>query len=245
MVKGRVPPVVAKAGRRAFEVTFQKGERGGNSSNSNFDIAPPGFFPADEVRVSFFLYFDDRFPWSPTPAMPKIGGKLGGFEIGQGSASGGNFSTTGASFRITFANEGGLLGYVYPQVRRAFRDDDKGSSISWDLLDQSAAFQRISKITKGVHVFVPEGGKQGDFDLELKKGRWNEIEMYAKLNTPGKYDGVLELTVNGVKKRTEHARLRHTGIRLQAFKLHPFFGGSQRPPFDTKAWYADFSFSRT
>lgn len=242
--RGAVPPVVTKAGKRAFEVTYPKGQRGGSSSNSNFTIAPAALFPTNEIRISFKLWFDDSFPWTPTASMPRIGGKLGGFEVGKGAASGGEYSATAASFRITFSNEGGLLAYVYPQLRRSFSDPD-GSNIPWSLLDQTPGMQKISKVNKGLHVFVPEGGKRGDFDLKMRKGAWNDISMYVKLNTPGKYDGILEVAVNGVRERTEEARLRYTDIPVTGFLMHTFFGGSQRPPTDTKAWYADFSFSKT
>jgi hypothetical protein len=248
-VRGKnVPPIVAKEGRRAFEVTYRAGQRGGGSSNCNFLIAPPGLFPSDEARVSFKLLFDDAFPWSPTPSMPKIGGKLGGFEIGVGDASGGNYSTTAASYRITFANEGGVLGYVYPQLRKAYDSHSKDSNkkkITWDQLDQSPEFKAISRIDLGVHVFMPPDGKGklGNIRTRARKGAWNDVSMYVKLNTPGRYDGVLELTVNGATERTEAARLRYDDTKIQGWLLHTFFGGTQRPPRDTHTWYADFVFS--
>lgn len=242
--RGRVPPVVTKAGRRAFEVVFPKGQRGGSSSNANCEIVPPGFLPAAEVRMTFKLMFDPDFPFSPTKAQPKIGGKLGGFYVGAGSASGGNFSATGASARLTWANEGGLLAYVYPQLKKAYTDDDD-SNITWKLLDQAPALQAVSQISKGVHVFMPPGGKKGRFDLVMRKGVWNDISIYVRLNAVGKKDGVFELTVNGVTKRTDALRLRYTDILIQSYKLACFSGGSQRPPKDVRAWFADFVFSKS
>lgn len=232
----RVPPVVVKDGRRAFEVTYKANQRGGGSSNAAFHIAPRPLFPAEEVRISFKLWFDKSFPWTLNASTPQVGGKLGGFEIGKGSASGGNYSTTAASARITWKNEGGLLGYVYPQLRSATSD-----KVTWSQLDQSAEFQKIARISMGVHVFVPPKGRE--YRLTMRKERWNDISIYIKLNTPGKHDGVLELSVNGVTERTEAVRYRHTPIKVEGFNLHTFFGGSQRPPTETKAWYADFRLS--
>lgn len=241
---GAVPPIVTKAGLRAFEVTYRAGQRGGGSSNANFDIAPAAFFPSHQVRVAFKLWFDDSFPWTPTPASPRIGGKLGGLRVGQGKASGGAFSATAASARLTWANEGGVLAYLYPQLRRDYRDDDS-SNISWELLDQTPAFQKVSAINKGVHVFMPPGGKKrGRFRLVMRKGQWNDVQMFCRLNAVGKYDGVLEIVVNGVTERVDQVRYRHTDVPLTSWLFHTFFGGSQRPPTDTKAWFADFTFSK-
>ena len=237
--RGRVPPVVTKEGKRAFEVTYKKGERGGGSSNSSFMIAPPDFFPADEVRVSFKVWFDSSFPWTLNSSTPRVGGKLGGFDIGEGASSGGNFSTTAASYRITWKDGGGLLGYLYPATKRAY--SDTSGKPTWSLLDQSPAFQSVSRIDKGIHVFVPP--KKGGYKLVMQKERWNDISMYVKLNTPGMYDGVMELSVNGVTERSNEVRYRYTNIEVLGFMMHTFFGGSQRPPTDTRAWFADFEFS--
>jgi len=239
---GAVPPVVLKAGLRAFEVVYPAGQRGGGSTNANFTIAPPQFFPATEARVSFKLFLDESFPLTPTPTMPRIGGKIGGLRMGRGDASGGKFSSTAASCRLTWANEGGVLAYLYPQLRGSYVDNNT-SNIPWSLVDQSPGFQRISRIHKGIHVFMPAGGKRGDFRLTLHKGRWNDIELYCKLNTVGMYDGVIEVVVNGVRERTEEVRFRHTDLMIDGWLFHTFFGGSQRPPRDTRAWFADFSFS--
>lgn len=240
---GRVPPIVTKAGKRAFEITYKKGERGGGSSNSSFLIAPSDLFPTDEVRVSFKVWFDSSFPWTLNSSTPRVGGKLGGFDIGEGPSSGGNFSTNAASYRITWKNDGGLLAYLYPATRQNFSKGSNGSSATWELLDQTPGFQRISRIDSGIHVFMPPTKKTA-YKLVMQKEAWNDISMYIKLNTPGKYDGVMELTVNGVTERTDEVRYRNNNIQVLGYLLHTFFGGSQRPPTDTKTWFADFQFSK-
>ena len=234
----RVPPVVTKAGKRAFEVTYRKGERGGGSSNSAFLIAPPVFFPADRVRVSFKVWFDSSFPWTVNARTPAVGGKLGGFDIGEGSAAGGEFELGAASFRVTWKDGGSLLPYLYPATKKTYSDSASGKA-TWPLLDQSPGFQRVSRIDKGIHVFVDKGSKP----LVMQKERWNDVSMYVKLNTLGKYDGVMELTVNGETKRSNEVRYRYTNIKVMGYLMNTFFGGSQRPPTDTKAWFADFEFS--
>lgn len=85
-------------------------------------------------------------------------------------------------------------------------------------------------------------------DLILKKGNWNTVEMFVRLNTPGSKNGVLELTINGKKRALNTVRYRHTPIKIEAFWLQPFFGGGSTeyaPRVTTKAWYTDFKFSKT
>jgi hypothetical protein len=237
----RVPPIVTKAGKRAFEVTFKKGQRGGGSSNSSFMLAPSAFFPATEVRFSYKVWFDSSFPWDVNASTPRVGGKLGGFDIGEGPSSGGNFSPEAASYRVTWKDGGGLLAYLYPATRQNFSKESSGAA-SWAVLDQTPAFQSVSRVSSGIHMFLPK--KNEDYKLVVEKETWNSISMYLKLNTPGKYDGVLELTVNGVTERIDEVRYRYSDIKVVGYLLHPFFGGSQRPPTDTKAWFADFEFSK-
>lgn len=245
-VTGRPSPVVTYGGERAYEVTLRRGLIQAKGSNMYAEFRPPGFFPADQVRFRFKVWFADNFPWGPT--QKKVGGKLLGFRIGAGDAQGGDYSPTAASFRMTWALNGGVGPYLYPQVRTAY-SKKKSGRISMDLLDLSPEVREISRVASGVHLFYPKDrGNIESWDLRLHKGRWNEIEMYCKLNTPGQHDGVLEVTVNGVRKRVETVRFRNDGARLENVKLNTFFGGSTAdyaPPEDTKIWFADFGFSRS
>jgi hypothetical protein len=245
-----IAPVVTKAGIPAYEVRFKKGLIHGKGSNMYCNLTPRGFFPSEQCRFAFKVWFDDNFPWGDE--MKKVGGKLLGFRIGEGDAQGGDYSPTGASFRMTWARYGGVGPYLYPQVRGGFSKKKSGGNINWDKLDQSEEVQAVSGIASGMHMFYPKGkGKKGgieNWDLRLHKGRWNDIEMFCKLNTPGKKDGVLEVTVNGVKKALSTVRYRYDTSKLEQIKISTFFGGSTEeyaPPQDTRLWFADFAFSRT
>ena len=243
----KVAPLVFKDGRPAYEVTFKKGTRGGgNGSNMNAMLAPAAFFPSEQCRFKFRIFFDPNFPWSPQ-AVKKSAGKILGFFVGSGDASGGNYSTTGASFRVCWSWNGGLAPYLYPQVRREHSKNDSGRNITWTELDQSPQVQSVSAIAMGVHVFYPPRDRQdpSSWDLRLAAGRWNDVEMFMKLNTPGAKDGVLEVTVNGVTRRLDTVRFRYDNSKIMGVKVHPFFGGSTMdyaPPRDCQAWYADFAF---
>lgn len=244
--KSRVPPVVTKNGKQAFEVRYEGGEKGPGAVNTNFLIAPKQFFPSTQARFAFKWWVDDDWPW--TPGNPKkIGGKVIGFKIGTGDMSGGNYSKTGSSLRLSFAERGGIGPYLYPQVKNPKSRKD-GNPVNERDLDQNSAFWKIAYLSGGgIHMFYPKGRKQGaEFPLQFKKKQWNDLEMFIRLNTPGKFDGIIEVTVNGSKMRFDQARFRYDDAKINGVNLVPFFGGGTKeyaPSKDMKSWYADFAFS--
>lgn len=237
-VKGEVPPVVTKGGKKAWEVTFKKGKIHGEGSNADVTMAPSGIFPTESCRVKFKMWFDDAWQWD-NDGGHRVGGKLGGFKVGNGKASGGRYSTDAATYRLTFDEGRGAVAYLYPQVKQDMETRDP----SWEFLDQHQDLVDVSYIATGVHVFAPNRTPQ----LHFKSGQWNAVEMYIKLNTPGKKDGVLELVVNGERRRLNTVRYRTDDIRIEHFEVSPFFGGSSEayaPSQDVKLWYTDWSFSK-
>lgn len=238
-VSGRAPPIVDWEGKKAFKVTYRAGQIHPSGTDCNMSLTPPGMFPTSQCRVSFKLWVADNFAWTKTK-QNSVGGKLGGFTIGFGDHSGSNYSTTGASFRLTFKDNGMANGYLYPQLRKASRGD---SSLPWSALDQSEALRSVSTVNAGISVW------RHNTALILKKQQWNTIEMFCRLNTPGKYDGVLELVINGVKATMNQTRYRYDAATLiSRYDLGTFFGGgniSYAPPSTTYAYFADYSFSKT
>lgn len=228
----KVPPVVTHEGKRALEVTYAAGRIHGGATNCECALRPAGAFPADAVRVAYAIWLDDSFPLEPT-ASHAVGGKLGGLFIGSGDADGGRYSTTGASFRLTFDDHGAAVAYFYPQVRR----DYVGRNPPWSVLDQSPEVRAHAVVATGVHLF--RDGQR----LRLRKRQWNTVELACRLNTPGKYDGLLQLTVNGATRSLSTVRYRYDAARVTSFRLGTFFGGSTSnyaPARPTKAWFADF-----
>lgn len=244
-VDGEIAPVVSKDGRQAYEITYQKGVIHGEGSNMNATFAPKPIFPATQCRMRFKVFYEPGFPWGAD--MKRVGGKIIGFEIGRGVASGGSYSTTGASLRLTWSYNGGLGPYLYPQLRESHSRKRTNTNPTWEQLDQHESVRAVSTIASGVHMFYPKDRKSpGAWDLRLKEGAWNDVELFVKLNTPGKYDGVVEVVVNGVTKRNDTVRYRYDESKIMNVKLHTFFGGSNQdyaPTHTTKAWYADFSFT--
>jgi hypothetical protein len=247
--RGRSGPVVVKDGKSAWQASFRKGVRGPQGSDTMFSLAPTAFFPTEQIRFSFKLFIDDSFPWGTE--MQKVAGKIIGLFIGTGDADGGDYSPTGASYRLTWQLNGGLAPYLYPQVRGGFSKKKQGGQIDWGRLDQSPEFQRVAHVSSGVHMFAPDSRTKKDinaWDLRLNKGQWNTLEMFVRLNTPGKQDGTLGITVNGVTKQINSVRYRNDTAKINRVLVAPFFGGSTTefaPVRDTKMWYADFAFSKT
>lgn len=93
----------------------------------------------------------------------------------------------------------------------------------------------------GMHVW-----KDGT-DFKMHKGRWNQIEMFMKLNSAGgAKDGIIELSVNGVTKRISSIRWRYNSALIENFFIQSFFGGSTleyAPARDTSIWIGEFSFT--
>ena len=232
---GKFPNLVTWAGKQAVQVTYQAGKIHHEGCDTRISFLPPGILPTNsQCRVKFSLYFADNFPWDAT-STHSVGGKLGGFSIGTGEASGGNFSPTGSTYRLTFHAGGAALGYLYPEVKQSI----SSHNIGWALADQSPQLQQVSEINDGIHIWSTN-------PLHFKKGQWNAIEMYMKLNTPGKYDGVMELVVNGSKLSLNTVRYRNDNAIINEWALDTFFGGGSlayAPPQTTKTWYADFVFS--
>lgn len=231
---GEVPIIVTKAGKRALETVLKAGVIHGQGSNTSIKMRPPAFFPSTSCRVRFKVWFDDGFEWTGD----KVGGKLGGFRIGTGESTGGNYSPTGSSLRLTYARDRAAVAYFYPMVRRA-----SNSEMSWQELDQQQELVSQSFIAMGIHVFAPNRKPQ----LRFASGQWNDVELFCKLNTPGRYDGVIELAVNGDRRRLSSVRYRYdNSFKIEAFHLDVFAGGGSldfAPSKDTKIWYTDFSFS--
>ena len=244
--KGSKTPIVMKEGLMAYEVTYPANGR--DKSNMNITFAQPGYFPSTQARFRFKIFPDPAWPFSGTPS-----GKLAGFAIGKGASSGGHYSTNGASMRLTWDANGGLSPYVYPELHQALNTLQTKKKLTIPQLDQDPGFMADapngaqSEISPaGTHMWHPKHG-QNSYALAFVRGRWNQIEMFVKLNTPGKYDGIVEYSVNGKTLRFEKMRYRYDSSLIESVQIHTFFGGGQSntSPLQVKMWYADFEFYKS
>ena len=196
-----------------------------SSGGTNWNFKPSvARMPAREATVSFDVFFPEDFPFE---AQGSSAGKIGsGFHMGPGDASGGNWSTSGASFRMMWlgAESWGSYAMAYVYVEVASPENFRGT------IDQKPG------VLEKAGTVLTNGGANIWRNIaepcKFYKGKWNSCAMYAKLNTPGKYDGVIEMEVNGVKHRIDNFRwvLPGSSSNIEKFLFTSWFGGSGSDP---------------
>lgn len=198
---------------RAIQVYFPKrsgAPDGSNDGGIQFDFHPKGL-PTDAAVLVWRMYVPEGFDFAR-------GGKLLGFQIGRGEASGGKHSATAASSRVMFqgsvgsSTAGGTIAYNYapsgvPQVEPGLDADGYGS-----------------------------GFFHKEFAGALTPGSWHVVELGIKMNTftNGKpnADGVSYLCIDG--KACELTRVRWSKdpehAVISGISCNLFFGGPSPSP---------------
>jgi hypothetical protein len=195
---------------------FAQGERG-NASGAAIFANPFGLLPADGIRMSYEVFFPDTWDWV-------IAGKLPGVSLGTAAgqhASGGQWKDDAGSFRVMWQKPVGttalIKGYAYlalpggvargmdpqgPNARAAMEDDDRTGYSVW--------YRKNPGMT-------------------ATKGQWNAIDFTVKLNTPGRADGVLSMTVNGVTRSINDMVWRSSvKVRIVDMYFVSIFGGNDK-----------------
>ena len=179
--------------------------------------ATPSNMNRDAIVFSWEVYYPRGFQFAR-------GGKFGGVHVGYGAASGGNFSTTGASNRVMWQTDGGIIAYVYPP---------------------SGLWQKVPGLDS-------KGYGTGFFNRELarslKTDSWNKIELGTKLNTfkngVPQADGETSVTVNGKRMvQTGINWRRSEDLKISAFDMGTFFGGPDPSPVDQECYFKNFQMS--
>lgn len=180
----------------------------------SFDAVPRGL-PRRGAVATFDVYFEPGWHFSR-------GGKIAGFHIGQGAASGGDHSPDGASHRIMWQSDGGAISYIYPpkglqQVDR--RLTDSGYGVGY------------------FHDTFPGG--------TLKIGEWNHVEVGVRVNTfsgdKPNADGAAYLHVNGKTGIQNSIRWSaREDLKITEFNFGTFFGGPDPAKVDCVAYYQNF-----
>ena len=204
-------------GRPALRVFYGKGS--GTSSDPGVGgmaiVAVPKALDPQASAISFEVFFDKGWHFSK-------GGKIGGFFVGAGVASGYRHSDTGASHRVMWKADGGAISYIYPPGN--LRQEDPK--------------------------LKPEGHGIGYFgDLfptgTLRVGEWNSVMLGVRMNsfTKGRPnpDGVALLTINGktgIKKDIRWSR--SPDLVISSLDINTFFGGPDPAVRDCTAYFRDF-----
>lgn len=181
----------------------------GSKSGVTTHIAPSDF-PKDQVTLKFEVFFEKGWAW-------KQGGKLPGVYIGEEGASGGDWAMHDGSVRVIFKEQAKCCGYVYIPLEVAPDHTRK----TMDKAQTREYRNLVSHTDKGDHIWRDGAG-------DLKIGEWNTIELFVKLNTPGKQDGLLRLTVNGESHELKMVFRDRLTTFLHGISLTSFFGGSAK-----------------
>lgn len=223
--KGRVKwnksSVAQVAGEPVLRAFYQKGS--GTSAHPHHDASgmsltcnARGLVGTRGAVVGFDVFFDPAsWHWS-------AGGKLGGLFVGDGKASGGRHTPTGASYRIMWQANGGAISYFY---------------LPKGLAQPNPQLQGARDFGLGLH--------HGAFAGALKAGQWNRVEIGVKLNSfvDGKPagDGRAMLWVNGTAAVTDNINWSaRPDMLLNGFEYATFFGGPDPAVVDSVSYVRNF-----
>jgi len=177
-------------------------------------VANPTDMNQNAIKLSWDVYYPTGFKFAR-------GGKFGGVGIGYGAASGGNHSTTGASNRIMWQEDGGIIDYLYlpsgvPQTNPGLQKDGFGIGLF-----------------------------KNDFAKALRTGYWNKIELGTKVNTfkngVPQSDGETYVSVNGVKRTL--VGINWSGspeLKISQINMGNFFGGPTPSPVEQFCYFKNF-----
>jgi hypothetical protein len=202
-----------------------------SAGGTNWTFRPTKFvgLPAKEARVSFDVFFPSNFDFEASGASA---GKIGcGARGGNGGASGGNWSRDGFSFRLCWI---GMKSYGSDAMAYAYTEVEDPNDFR-STIDQNSEIMKYAIMTNGGMNLFREG--PGDA-LKFVKGTWTPCSVYLKLNTPGKRDGVIELSVGNGTRRVDGFRWLIAGSksRIEEYVFTSWFGGSGSDPIWAPKW---------
>ncbi len=180
-----------------------------------------------DVEGDFDELYISYWVYFPKDFEFRAGGKLPGLAY--------QTSERNMSLRLMWRYDGLIEFYVHYNTEPTW--DGWHASINWSLMDPYEE---------------PNGEPQPD-QVKFKKGQWNQVEMYNKLNTPGKNDGIMRGWLNGklainITDNGDYRQIGEEDINLNMIYLSTFFGGSDetfQPTQDLEAYFDDFIVSTT
>lgn len=190
----------------------------GMDSGCGFRAKPFLKFPTESIAFAYEVYFPTTFDFVKGGKLPGVG-----FGIGDETATGGDWDKDAGSMRIMWREHGQAIGYLYLPLNIA-----KNKTRDGTITAQNAEFRKAADGALGKHAGIDLFFKQCT-GLQFKKGAWNTVRMQVKLNDPKKADGVLDVEVNGIKRRIDGVVFRNDDdIKINEILFHVFFGGSTR-----------------
>lgn len=238
MVRGVYPwnitriqnPQRVSSSARGIQIRYAPGAAG-LDNGAVFRAVPRGL-PATSASFGYSVYFPTDFDWVK-------GGKLPGLCIGTAPAecsTGGNWTTSAGSFRIMFRAGGQAIGYAYFPLaggnQGAYAVQGPEYKASADASNGNTGHDIWFKKNKS---------------FQLIAGEWNTVRMRVALNSPGKSDGSLDLTINGVSRTIRGVRWRDSAkSMINSVNFVSFYGGSDvswAPARPSYTLYKDITFA--
>jgi hypothetical protein len=206
--------------------SINPGAPGRPTGGLGFYASPKAVFPALDLELRYRLAFAPTFD-------PRDGGKLPGIFLTDpacsktDAGSGGRFSDHMASLRLMWRADMQAEAYVYATAAH--------SSPEYLQLPSSH--------------FNPEYGDSVWRGLvNFRKEGWNDVRLRVKLNTLGKNNGTMMISVNDSKLVFDKMCWRRVGdVVVAAVFFSTFYGGSSERfacPCDTQIHFADFRVKR-
>lgn len=174
----------------------------------------------EEASATYWLYVPSDFEFANSHSG---GGKLPGFQGTYGECGAGDLGpcdgSNGWSARMSF---------VRPEA--AYLNTDFG--LAFYVYHGEMAEEPLYPF--GTYVLWDQG---------LEFDRWNRIDQYVKMNTPGDHDGILKGWINGDEALNRDGFLfrneQKGGIRIQEFVNTVYFGGEWTSPRDNVFYFDD------
>lgn len=188
----------------------------GMNSGCGFHCNPLDTFPVDHAVLEYEVFFPKNFEWVK-------GGKLPGMGIGAGteSATGGEWCADGGSFRVMWRERGQAIGYLYLPLHIA-TNKKRDSTI----LIQKDAFEKAADRSLGKPAGIDLWFHSGK-PIFFKRGSWNTVRMELRMNTTGRFDGGIKLTINDETRELDDVLFRkRNDIKINQMIFASFFGGS-------------------
>lgn len=194
---------------------YPRGSGSTGTNNGGVAIGSSIGMPRKAAVFSFQVYHPPGF-------NPARGGKLFGFGVGKGRASGGDHSSDGASHRVMWQSNFGAISYIYPP----------------EGVKQKSKDMEPEKYGNGFW------GK--DFENALKPGEWHTVEVGIKMNTfsgsKPNQDGIAYLCIDG--KSRELTGFIWMGdpknANINLITGNTFFGGPENSPVEQTCYYKGF-----
>ncbi|MEX0654359.1 MAG: polysaccharide lyase [Phycisphaeraceae bacterium] len=214
------------AGRRTLIEDGAVGERavrlrvtkdGHYGGSLHYHFARAGHDEPEVLYTRYYLRFGENW-------VPGRGGKLPG--------PAGTYGQTGWGGRIPDGTDGW-------SARGGFRQDPDDENKT-QLFFYTYHMDQPGKWGENMHWDIDGHGS-------LENGKWYQIDMEIRLNTPGEKDGVLRGWVNGnlAMERTNIRFRANNDLKIEQFWMNLYYGGSWTAPHDMHVDWDGVTLSRT